>query len=91
MKSRKILTRLGALLLTVSSLGPLLASDQIPAPPQRRPIALVGGTIYQVSAPPVAGGVLVFMDGKITALGVDAPIPPEAERVDVTGSGSIQA
>ena len=61
------------------------ASDIIPAPPQTRPIALVGATIHPVSGPDIPRGTIVFENGKITAVAADAAIPAGAEVVDVTG------
>ncbi len=62
-----------------------LASDEIPAPPQSKPIALKGATIHPVSGPDIAAGTIVFEKGKITALGNDVPIPNGADVIDVTG------
>ncbi len=58
---------------------------QIPAPPQARPVALVGGTIHTVSQGVIERGTLVFEEGRITAVGADVAVPAGAERVDVTG------
>jgi len=63
--------------------GVAWASDQVPAPVQSRPVALVGGTIHPVEAAPIPGGVLVFDRGRITALGPSASIPADAERIDL--------
>ncbi len=61
------------------------ASTQIPAPPQTRPIALRGATLHPVSGPEIAGGTLVFENGKITALGPEAAPPANAEVIDLAG------
>jgi imidazolonepropionase-like amidohydrolase len=61
------------------------ANDSIPAPPQSRPIALVGGDIYPVSGEMIAGGTVVFDAGRIVAVGRDIAIPEGAERIDVAG------
>lgn len=58
---------------------------QVPAPPQDRPIALVGGTVHTVVGAVIPNGTVVFEDGRITAVGADAAIPADAERVDVSG------
>lgn len=58
---------------------------QLPAPPQDRPVALVGGTIHPVSGPAIPGGTLVFENGVITAVGANVPVPEGATRVDVSG------
>ncbi len=65
--------------------GLLLASDPIPAPKQKKPIALLGGTIHTVSGPTIENGTILFEKGKIVALGEDVAIPADAERVDLTG------
>lgn len=62
-----------------------MASDQIPAPPQSEPIALVGGTIHPVSLAPIEGGTIVFVDGKITAVGKNVDIPSGAQTIDISG------
>lgn len=62
-----------------------MASTPIPAAPQDRPIALIGGTIHPVGAPDIAGGTLVMDSGRIVALGANVSIPPGAERIDVSG------
>ena len=55
------------------------ASDEIPAPPQSKPIALKGATIHPVSGPDIANGTIVFDKGKIVSLGANATIPAGAE------------
>ena len=61
------------------------ASDNIPAPPQAKPIALKGATIHPVSGPDIPSGTIVFDKGKITAIGADAAVPAGAEVIDATG------
>lgn len=61
------------------------ASDTIPAAPQTQPIAIVGADIYPVSAPPIAGGTVVFDKGKIIAVGRDVPVPAGAQTIDGKG------
>ena len=46
-----------------------VASIEIPATAQTRPIALKGATIHPVSGPDISSGTIVFDHGKITALG----------------------
>lgn len=64
---------------------PLLASDPIPAPKQKKPIALVGGTIHTVSGAVITNGTILFDKGKIVALGQNVAIPTDAERVNIAG------
>jgi imidazolonepropionase-like amidohydrolase len=61
------------------------ASDEIPAGPQPRAIALKGATIHPVSAPDIPSGTIVFEKGRITAIGADVPVPPGTEVIEATG------
>lgn len=63
----------------------LLGSDPIPAAKQKKPIALLGGTVYTVSGAVIPNGTVVFDKGKIIAVGATVSIPADAERIDVTG------
>jgi hypothetical protein len=76
-------------LATVAALvlSPALASAQevIPAPPQNRPVALVGGTIHTVANGVIENGTIVFDDGRITAVGANVQVPADAERIDISG------
>jgi imidazolonepropionase-like amidohydrolase len=65
--------------------APSRAAVPVPGAPETRPVALWGGTIHTVSGPVIPRGVIVFEDGRITAIGPDAPVPAGAERVDVSG------
>lgn len=48
-------------------------------------IAITGGTVHPVSAPPIEGATVLVRDGRIVAVGTDVEIPPDAERIDATG------
>jgi len=48
-------------------------------------IAITGGKVYPVSGPPIEGGTVVITNGKITAVGINVPIPAGAQRIDATG------
>ena len=61
------------------------ASDQIPAPPQKYPIALIGGTIHPVNSPVIEKGMILFDKGKITNVGLNIRIPSDAVKIDITG------
>ncbi|MEY4565844.1 MAG: hypothetical protein RLY14_814 [Planctomycetota bacterium] len=63
----------------------LKASDQIPGAKQARPIALVGGTVHTVSGGVINEGIVLFDNGKLTAVGKDVVIPPNAEVIDCKG------
>jgi imidazolonepropionase-like amidohydrolase len=62
-----------------------LAYGQIPASPQRQPIALVNATIHPVSRASLDRATLVMDQGKIIAVGTQVPIPPEALTLDLKG------
>ena len=83
---RFILLQAMAVLYTTCYPLALLASDQIPAPPQDHPIALVGGTIHPVSGPVLERGTILFDQGKITVISSgEITLPPNTERIDITG------
>lgn len=71
----------------VAALVPFLAfgSDPIPAPKQKKPIALIGGTIHTVGGTVLEKATVLFDKGMIIAVGTDVAIPAEAERIDVSG------
>jgi imidazolonepropionase-like amidohydrolase len=41
--------------------------------------------VYPVSGPPIEGGTVVIVNGKIAAVGTNVPIPAGAQRIDATG------
>ncbi|MDQ6871149.1 MAG: amidohydrolase family protein [Gemmatimonadota bacterium] len=48
-------------------------------------IAITGGKVYPVSGPPIEGGTVVIVNGRITAVGTNVAIPAGAQRIDATG------
>ncbi len=48
-------------------------------------VALVGGTVHPVGSPDLPRGTVVISDGRISAVGADATVPPGARVVDVNG------
>ena len=48
-------------------------------------VAITGGKVYPVSGPPIENGTVVIVNGKITAVGANAPIPAGAKRIDASG------
>jgi imidazolonepropionase-like amidohydrolase len=78
------LTLIAGLLVTLLVAG-AIASDQIPAPKQTRPIALIGATVHPVSGPAIDNATIVFNDGKIVAIGREVAMPMGAEQIDVDG------
>ena len=71
----------GSLVICSSVLG----NSSIPAEAISDPIAIVGGTLYPVTSPPIENGTLLIRGGKIVAIGKEVDIPIEATRVDVAG------
>jgi imidazolonepropionase-like amidohydrolase len=63
----------------------LLLCGLLPAPAAGQVVAIMGGTIYPVSGPPIEHGTLLLRDGRIAALGASVAVPVGAERVDATG------
>lgn len=61
------------------------AHDQIPGPPQQRPILIAGGTVHVIDGQPIESGEVLFEDGKITAVGKSVDPPPQTLRIDATG------
>ncbi|MCX6132660.1 MAG: amidohydrolase family protein [Ignavibacteriales bacterium] len=62
-----------------------VASDAIPAAKQKKPIALIGGTIHTVSGAVIENATILFDKGKIVALGTNVTIPADAERINIAG------
>jgi imidazolonepropionase-like amidohydrolase len=61
------------------------ASDEIPGPPQKEPIAIVGATIHPISGPDIEQGTILFDQGRIIELGRNVT-PPSNARI-IQGSG----
>ena len=75
--------RIGAVGVAVLAMAAL---DGGRAEVQAQAVALTGGLVYPISSDPVEGATVLFVDGRIAAVGVDVDIPAGAEVVDVTGS-----
>ena len=73
------------LLLGFTTVRFALAHPEVPGPPQKGPVALVGATIHPVSGPVIEKGTIVFDGGKLTAIGAEATVPEGAEKLDVAG------
>jgi len=61
------------------------ASEPIPAPKQKHPIALIGATVHTVSGAVIQNGTILFDKGKIVAVGTAVTIPQNTERIDTRG------
>ncbi|HVS59848.1 MAG TPA: amidohydrolase family protein [Gemmatimonadaceae bacterium] len=62
-----------------------VAAIAITAPVGAQTIAITGGKVYPVSGPPIEGGTVLIVNGKIVAVGSNVPIPASAQRIDATG------
>jgi len=76
-----------AVVLTVMAgdVAAVMASDEVPGAPQQRPVLLLGGDVYTVSGDVIAGGQVLFEQGKVVAVGKDVKAPSDVTRVDVAG------
>jgi len=59
--------------------------NEIPAKAQDHPIVLTGGTIHPVSGADIPGGMILFDRGKIVSMGTNLQLPPNTERIDISG------
>lgn len=99
---RRFLSRITTLCLLIFSASSTFAadpknspSDHIPAKPQSRPIALLGGTIHPMSSPAIPNATILFEKGKIVAIGTNITLPPNTEKINISGKhvypGMIEA
>jgi imidazolonepropionase-like amidohydrolase len=72
---------LGAALVAALLLLPALAA---PAAAEE-PIAIVGGLVHTLAGPPIEGGTVIVVDGRIAAVGRDLAVPDSARVVDAAG------
>ncbi len=72
-------------LLCLTGHSAAVASDQIPGPRQKTPIAIVGATVHTVSGRVLENATVVFDSGKITAVGKGAAVPEGAEVIEAAG------
>jgi imidazolonepropionase-like amidohydrolase len=61
------------------------ASEPIPAPEQKQPIALTNAVIHPVKNPVINKGTVLFDKGLIVDLGTNITIPPDAITIDLEG------
>jgi imidazolonepropionase-like amidohydrolase len=61
------------------------AQVMMPVPPQSQPVVLRGATIHTVTKGTIQNGMIVLDRGKITAIGTNVAVPPNAKVVDVAG------
>jgi len=63
----------------------LIASDQIPGAPQKRPIIIRNAIVHTVSGETIENGCVLFKEGKITEVGVNLSFPGDTEAIDGKG------
>jgi imidazolonepropionase-like amidohydrolase len=73
------------ILVLLATASPAWSSNQIPAPAQSQPIALVGGRIYPINGPVIKQGTVLFDKGVITAIGEKIPLPQNTQVIDISG------
>jgi len=77
-----------SVILIVTCLFKVTAQSPVVAPAQKKPVMLVGGTIHTGTGDVIENGTLVFVAGKITAIGKSSDIKIDKsgyEVIDVTG------
>jgi len=86
-RSQTTWLRLTAALLLAAFSKTAVAHDQIPGPPQSGPIAIVGGHVHPIDTADIKNGYVLFVEGKITAMGNAASIelPANIRKIDATG------
>ncbi|OLD44512.1 MAG: hypothetical protein AUI63_06560 [Gemmatimonadetes bacterium 13_1_40CM_2_60_3] len=72
----RIFSRLVVAMIVTAPIGTTAAAQTI---------AITGGKVYPVSGPPIENGTVIITNGKITAVGVNVPIPAGAQRIDAAG------
>ena len=64
---------------------PVMADEEVPGAPQKKPILLTGGTIHPISSAPIENGEILFENGKITAIGKSVKKPKGTKTLDLKG------
>lgn len=85
MKHSKHLLLAASLFALPLSYEPARAHDQIPAPPQTEPMAIVNATVHTGTGPALESATVLFEDGRITAVGNALRLPAGLAQIDATG------
>jgi imidazolonepropionase-like amidohydrolase len=64
--------------------GSLALAAIVAAAAVAQEIAIVGGTVYPITGPPIAGATVLVEDGRIAALGTDVEVPSSARVIDAS-------
>ncbi len=84
--SRLICAFLCSLLASYLFAPSLQAGQEVPGVPQKNPVAIVGATLHTVSNGTVRNGTIVFQNGRITAVGNNVVVPPDATVIEANGN-----
>jgi imidazolonepropionase-like amidohydrolase len=60
-------------------------SNVMPAEKQKAPIVIINATVHKGNGEVLENASIVIVDGKITAVGKNVPVPADAEMVDAKG------
>ncbi|MEM9366851.1 MAG: amidohydrolase family protein [Planctomycetota bacterium] len=82
MKTSSFLIAFLASTLLVSS---AYTNDQVPGPPQTRPVLIRNGFIHPISTDAIPDGDVLFGEGRIVAVGKQLDAPENALIIDATG------
>ncbi len=63
----------------------IYANLQIPASPQKHPIALINGVIHTITKGTIKNGAILIEKGKIKSVGKEIKIPKDCEIIDLKG------
>lgn len=72
-------------LLSFSFLIANAQSNVYPAPKQSQPVAITGATLHVGNGQVLNNATVVMIDGKITAVGTNVPVPAGAQIVNAQG------
>ncbi len=82
---KKTTTMKRIMLIIFITLGMAKVCAHLPAPPQRQPLAITGGTLHTITHGIITEGTVLIENGIITAVGQDIDIPSDAEIIDAGG------
>ena len=75
-----------AVLVFTLAVSPFAVADEtMPGEKQRTPIALINGTVHTMTGKPIEGATLLFVDGKIAAVGKTVRLPAKTRKIDIRG------
>jgi imidazolonepropionase-like amidohydrolase len=75
-------------LLGIALLAPspaLAWNPEIPGALQKKPVAIVGATIYPMVGDVIESGTILFQDGKISAVGTEVQLPDDCRKISGKG------